>query len=231
MIGDQLQQWLIRAWITLALAVAADAAPPQIETGTVVGEPNQLVEIRVVATPPAGSVVLSQEWLVVDPIVDWRQYEDGRVFVSVAPAGSTYRVHWRVTYVDWEAKTGSSDSRVYTVTISGPPQPPPDVKPPPTMPDPTTPDTEVRKVTYVYRPENQIVPRQIQAALRKLEEAGIEAAAIDQEIRDGNGQVPAQHRGALSAASSVPCLVIETADRVIKVIESPTENDVMNYAK
>lgn len=83
------------------------------------------------------------------------------------------------------------------------------------------------QVTYVYEKDQSSPPRAVQAALRALNEAGILATALDDDARTGEGEVPEQYKVALEAAKGkLPCLVIQAGDKVLKVIEKPTAEDV-----
>lgn len=222
-------------WAIPLISLAATG--PQLSTGVIEAEPHTLIEIRVSPQPPEGFEVLSQEWLVLDPTVDWRQYDNGEVFVATSAPGTSFQARWRGQYIRLEPLQGKADWRVYTIQIRGPPQPPP-VTPPvvtPTppdtvpQPDPTTPGP-ARQITYIHEHQQQQIPRPIQEALRRLREAGITATAIDKDIKDGAGQIPAQYRVALGAApSGRPSAVIEDGKGGVLVIENPTEQDLLKY--
>jgi len=88
---------------------------------------------------------------------------------------------------------------------------------------------KVDKVTYVFEKNDNSVPRPVQAALRKLNEQGVEATAIDADVRTGTGEVPGQYRIALAEATDLPALVVQAGERVILVVDDPqTESDVMS---
>jgi hypothetical protein len=86
-------------------------------------------------------------------------------------------------------------------------------------------------VTYVYEKDQSSPPRDVQAALRGLNEVGILATALDDDARTGDGSVPEQYKIALAAAEGkVPCLVVQAGDKVLRVIENPTAEDVKGSA-
>ena len=88
---------------------------------------------------------------------------------------------------------------------------------------------QIDKATYVYEKDDNSVPRPVQAALKELNERGIEATAIDDDVRTGTGGVPAQYKIALLEATNLPSLVIQAGDRVVMVVDDPrTESDVMD---
>ena len=118
----------------VALVLVALTGPPTLSTGVVESDANKLVEIRI----EAEDGVAGYEWLVLDTSVDWRQYDNGKVFVATAPPGE-YQARLRVQRIDWEKKSWSSEWRVYTIRVRGPPEPVAPVLPEPPTPDPTTP--------------------------------------------------------------------------------------------
>lgn len=148
-----------------------------------------------------------------------RQYESGTVFAVWGPPGD-YEIRHVVTLVNFTEEQIQQKTEYVTLTIQ-PRAPPADPKPAdPTQPGPA------RRVTYVHQHEQQTVPRPIQAALRKLAEAGIDSMTVDRDYRDASGQIPERFRTALSAISSVPSLVIE-GEGDVSVIANPTEQDVL----
>lgn len=118
----------------LPIALLVLSGPPQLDTGVIEGDPHKLVEIRIDAEETEG-VSIDYEWLVFDPDCDWRQYENGRVFVCTAPSGE-YQARLRIQRTDWENKTQKKEWRVYTIKIRGPPDPEVPIV---DVPDPTKP--------------------------------------------------------------------------------------------
>jgi len=91
---------------------------------------------------------------------------------------------------------------------------------------------EIDRVTYVYEKDDNSVPRPVSAALQKLNKQGITATALDDDVRNGTGGVPEQYRIALTEATDLPALVVQSGDRVILVVDDPqTESDVMSVIK
>jgi len=96
---------------------------------------------------------------------------------------------------------------------------------------PGTPPGTVDRVTFIYEKDESVPPRDVQAALRDLNANGILAAAIDDDVVNGDGDVPEQYAIALTAAAGkIPCLVVQAGDKVLKVIEDPTAADVTGVA-
>ena len=90
---------------------------------------------------------------------------------------------------------------------------------------------KVTQATYIYEKDESVPPRDVQAALRDLNANGILAAAIDDDVVNGDGDVPEQYKIALAAAAGkIPCLVVQAGDKVLKVIEDPTAADVTGVA-
>jgi hypothetical protein len=82
----------------------------------------------------------------------------------------------------------------------------PDPKPPVVVVEPVKPD----RVVYVYEKDDTAVPSEVMVALDKLNRAGIEATDIDEDIVDGNGEVPDQYKVAIDAArlAGLPAFVL-----------------------
>ncbi len=197
----------------------------QLQSNNVDAEPGKLNEIRVEVAPPDGFVPAFQRWLVISGDADGRAYDNNQVFVFTGAPGSESRVLWEITWVNWEGMQFRTESRVYVLVFRGRPPPKPD--------DPDVPEvpvtTEADQVTYVYEQRDQTVPRPIQAALQKLNQGGkIKATAIDKDAKTSSGQVPSQYKNAITAAaeSGIPCLVVESKGKVIRVVRNPKVEDV-----
>lgn len=105
------------------------------------------------------------------------------------------------------------------------------------LPDwlPTT--QQVDRVTYVYEKDEGGVPPNIQAALMNLNEGGkVIATEFEEDIVDGDGQVPDQYKIAAEAAkeAGTPCLVVQAGERVVDVLpttDKTTIAEVMEAVK
>lgn len=165
-----------------AAVLLAVLTGPQISTDTVEADPHRLVEIRVDAEPPEGFVVASQEWLILDASVDWRQYDNGSVLVATAPAGE-YQARWRGQYIDWENKQFRSEWRVYTIRIRGPPVGP-------DKPDPVNP-TPGRIASVVILRSPGLTQEQNLGLLRIRQSETFAGGTPRLLILDSDGQTPA----------------------------------------
>lgn len=97
------------------------------------------------------------------------------------------------------------------------------------------PHSEVTAVTYVYEKDDGGVPSGVTTALDTLNEQGIRATAVDEDvISPVTGLIPKQYAESIPAARSagLPGLVIVSREKVLKVIKSPTtEAEVLEAAK
>ena len=101
-------------------------------------------------------------------------------------------------------------------------------------PDPTLPPSipvKAAAVTYVYEKDNNAVPAGVARALQAINAAGSAVASeIDDDVTDGDEQVPDQYKVALAKAkeAGVPCLIVQKLDGTVKVVKDPkTEAQVM----
>lgn len=97
------------------------------------------------------------------------------------------------------------------------------------------PHSEVTAVTYVYEKDEGGVPSAVTAALGKLNDQGIVANAIDDDVVSPiTGSIPKQYVETIPAArtAGLPSLVASDGSKVLKVIKSPTtEAEVLEAAK
>ena len=92
---------------------------------------------------------------------------------------------------------------------------------------PTTRTNEIDFVTYVYEKDDGGIPVGVMAGLMKLNETGVVATEFEDDTVDGDGQVPDQYKLALSsAAGSEPCLVVQSGDRVVRVVKVSKDTTV-----
>ena len=186
---------------------------PQIVTNVFEGEVNKLLEIRVTPDIPEGYQLLDQEWLVLAPKVDYRQYEDGSVFVLTAPAGQ-YQARWRGQYLRLEPFDAKKEWRVYTINIRGPP----DTVVIPDPVDETDPIKPLppgkRLVVVVWESSQTRRPVQTFKAREILEAKGHQFRVIDKDQLTGLDRVPRELASAIEATSGqdLPYLVVVAAD-------------------
>lgn len=97
---------------------------------------------------------------------------------------------------------------------------------------PVTP-TRIDRVTYLYEKDESNIPKPVSFALDRLnkEYKDVIATSFEDDILDGDDEVPDQYKIALAAArkTGLPCLVIQAKDTVVRVLKDPkTEAEVMN---
>jgi len=85
-------------------------------------------------------------------------------------------------------------------------------------------------VTYVYEVRDTPVPVGVTTGINRLNrERNIRATAIDDDILDGDGDVPDQYKVPITEAHKVglPALVVTSGDKALKVVKDPrTEQQV-----
>lgn len=86
--------------------------------------------------------------------------------------------------------------------------------------------TKASHVTYVHTPKAN-VPTGVLAALNELNAKGIVATKIPEDAVDGTGETPAQYKVTLPAAkaSGIPTLVVQSGDKVLRTVKSPTTKE------
>lgn len=201
---------------SVLLIIAALGSPPQLSTGVIESDPHKLVEIRVEShNPPEGMEFFQSRWLVVDPDVDWRQYENGSVFAATAPPG-TYQARLWIQYMDWEKRTGHTEERVYTIRVRGPPKPEPPPVPDVPVPDPTPPVDLTGEIYAIsIRHAGQLTAPQSEALLRIQEwasaEAGFRALEFPPDAVNGDGSrnsVVAGYADKIPSGKSMPYVFV-----------------------
>lgn len=98
------------------------------------------------------------------------------------------------------------------------------------------PTPKVDAVTCVYDRMKFSVPPAVLGAFDKLNRQGIRAGLFEVTTRDGEGQVPDQHKVADAAAKDhgVPAIVVEGGGEVVKVFtatKETTEQEVLEAAR
>lgn len=108
-----------------------------------------------------------------------------------------------------------------------PVEPKPEPKPP--EPDKAT------TATYVYEKDQHTIPNQVLSALNRLNrERGVIATAIEADVKDGTGEVPAQYKIPFAAAkeAGLPALVVTAGSKVLAVVKDPkTEQQILEAVK
>lgn len=89
--------------------------------------------------------------------------------------------------------------------------------------------SKIDRATYVYEKDQGSVPPAIAQILKETNQEGeVVATAFEQHTVDASGNTPPQFRTTLSAAkeAGLPSLVLQAGDKVVKVIEKPTAEQV-----
>lgn len=99
-----------------------------------------------------------------------------------------------------------------------------------TIPNPLpAPAPAIERATYVYEKDDGGVPPGVAYVLREANKAGkIVGSVIEDDIVDSTGNTPPQFAVAVSAAkeAGLPALVLESSEGVVKVLQSPDEQQV-----
>lgn len=101
------------------------------------------------------------------------------------------------------------------------------------LPVVVTPDMpEATRAVYVHEQRDNSVPPAVNAALDKLNRQGFMATATDDDVTDGNGNIPKQYATAIPAAreAGLPCLVVLNGDEVLKIVPAPTTEEAVMEA-
>ena len=89
----------------------------------------------------------------------------------------------------------------------------------------------VTAVTYVYEKDEAAVPSEVMAGLDRLNrEKKVVATMIDDDVKNGNGETPAQYAVPIEAAKKdgLPILVATNGATVVRVVKNPkTEAEVV----
>lgn len=88
--------------------------------------------------------------------------------------------------------------------------------------------------TYVYEQRSGPIPPEVLKGLSALNAQGIVATDVDQNVTNGNGEIPTQYKVAIPTAkeSGIPSLVVTAGEKVVRVVKNPqTESDVTGAVK
>lgn len=89
----------------------------------------------------------------------------------------------------------------------------------------------VTAVTYVYEKDETAVPSEVMAGLDRLNrEKKVVATMIDDDVKNGNGETPAQYKAPIEAArkGGLPILVATNGATVVRTVKNPkTEAEVV----
>jgi hypothetical protein len=111
---------------------------------------------------------------------------------------------------------------------------------PPIVPNPDDPNPppidQSRKplrVTYVWEKDQAAIPQAVQVALQQLNADGsVVATDVEQDVTDGDGDVPDQYKTAITEAkkAGVPALVVEFSDGTSRTMKDPRTAEQMAEA-
>lgn len=215
---------MIRSFITAvvfaaSLVTAAAQSPKAVITGPKDARCGSLVVLDASESTGTGRLWL----LAVSPEeTSFLAVESGLKCILASPTPGAYTF---VLVVSGTNANGgpAAEMATHTILLRGPdppPVPPPD--PPPDPPQPTT----VDRVTYVYEKDETAVPREVAAALTKInaQQLGITAGEFERDGKTGVDKVPRQYRIALEAAlkAGLPCLVVQSGNAIVRTVRDPT---------
>lgn len=104
----------------------------------------------------------------------------------------------------------------------------------PTPGTPSSPEVKVTEVHLIYEKDDSAIPSAVAGAITKLNRLGIDANMWDDDVVDGTGEIPDNHKVPLDEAKKVglPALVVMAGDKVHKVVKDPkTEESVLDAVK
>lgn len=88
-------------------------------------------------------------------------------------------------------------------------------------------------VVYVYEKDDTSPPPELMVTLDKLNRVGFLATAIDDDVTDGDGQVPDQYKAAIDAArlAGLPAIVLMAKGEFLDYADAETLNKLMEKAQ
>lgn len=90
-------------------------------------------------------------------------------------------------------------------------------------------------VVYVYEKDDTPVPSGVLAGINRLNrESKVVATVIDDDVVDGNGEVPDQYKVPIAKAreAGLPSLVVMSSNTFVRAVKNPKdENEVMGAVK
>lgn len=89
----------------------------------------------------------------------------------------------------------------------------------------------VTAVTYVYEKDDTVVSSEVMSGINRLNrEKKVTASIVDDDVKDGNGETPAQYVAPIEASKKdgLPILVATNGSTVVRVVKNPkTEAEVV----
>jgi hypothetical protein len=93
---------------------------------------------------------------------------------------------------------------------------------------PPSPPKSLVKATLIYEKSSHEVPSEVAAALRDLRASGVESSAVDQDVKNGDGDTPKQYAKAIDAAKKfgLPCVALEYSDDSVRCVKASTRDEL-----
>lgn len=101
------------------------------------------------------------------------------------------------------------------------------IRPPQPNPTPIVQAKAIR-ATYVFEKSQGVAPAEVTEAMRNLADSGVASSAVDQDVKNGDGDTPKQYEIAIREGKKfgIPCLVVEFDDGTFAVTKATTADDV-----
>lgn len=93
---------------------------------------------------------------------------------------------------------------------------------------PQSPSKSLTRATLIYEKSSHEVPSEVAAALRDLRASGVESSAVDQDVKNGDGDTPKQYVKAIDAAKKfgLPCVALEYSDDSVRCVKATTRDEL-----
>jgi formate-dependent phosphoribosylglycinamide formyltransferase (GAR transformylase) len=101
------------------------------------------------------------------------------------------------------------------------------------LPVPVVKPVEVDSCVYVFEKDSHVVPPAVRAALNTLNRRNVLATLLEDDVTDGDGDIPEQYKLPLEAArkAGLPCLVVMAGGKVLRVVTNPTAEQIAEVGK
>ena len=100
-------------WLVLVLCSAVAFAQPPERGATVETPPYVIAELS------GDAEVTANLWIPLSETLSMRQIDNGLTVLYTGPPGTTHKVQWVGTTVDWDTQKFSQEFRVFTIKIGG----------------------------------------------------------------------------------------------------------------
>ena len=101
------------------------------------------------------------------------------------------------------------------------------------LPVPVVQPAEVDACVLVYEKDSHVVEPSVRAALNTLNRRNVLATLLEDDVTDGDGDIPEQYKLPLEAArkAGLPCLVVMAGGKVLRVVTNPTAEQIEGVGK